>query len=107
MKRTIYIVCKRNFETKFLQNADMFEKFKFVGFVAEGVQDEEHSHLSPQEILDRSQKGNTEDISVVGIMVPNYGAAFLPEHTVYSDGKTWIPVEDLCRQYNSFNEVRT
>jgi hypothetical protein len=99
MNRKILFVMKDVFQTRFMQAADMFEKFKFIGSLLELTQAPSHHHLTAKQVLERASKSKQECKGqlVVGVIIPNISAAFLPEHTVYSNGGQWITVEDMCK----------
>ena len=59
-----------------------------------------HFHLLAKEILEKLLKQPKEKgFAVVGVILPDVAAAFVPGHTVYSNGEGWITVEELCKTY--------
>ncbi len=101
MNRKIIFVLKHDFTTRFMQDADMFEKFKFVGMTLEASQAPSHHHLTAKEVLERATKQDCQGYSTVGVIIPNIGAAFLPGHRVYSNGQQWATVEDMCEAFGA------
>jgi hypothetical protein len=100
--RNVIFVFKDVFRTRMMQTFDVFESFKFVGEILEAVQDETHFHLTPQEVLDRSLRASEGiDFTLVGVIIPDVGSAFLSNHTVYSDGHKWTTVHDMCEAYKA------
>ena len=97
--RTIFVVCKNNLMTRLMQDADMFEPFKFIGMTFRATQKASHHHLTPEELLKRFEKKDSKHHTVVGVMIPNVGSAFLPNYRVYSTGTDWMTVEQLCEMY--------
>ena len=103
MKRTIYFVIKFQKTSKLLQNFDVFESFKFVGDVLPAEQADTHFHMTPKQVLDEAVRANekTDEYAVVGAIIPDVGAAFLPGHKVFSTGTAWCTVEEMCGSYNA------
>lgn len=97
---TFYLVCKDRFMTRFLQDADMFESFKFCGRMqkATGV----FEKPLPEVVHNFNSKSADDDnYEVVGIIVPGRGSFFLPNHTVMSENGKWCMVEDMCNAYKA------
>lgn len=100
MSRTVIFVIKDKVQTRFMQDADVFERFKFIGRLAETTQNESHTHLTAQEILDFYADKDDPAFMIVGVIIPNTDAAFTPDHRVFSTGTSWLTIEDLCHSYD-------
>lgn len=99
--RTVIFVVKNVWMTRFMQDADMFERFKFLGTHLETKQADTHFHLSAKQLLDRAVQGNNEQYETVGVIIPDVGAAFVPNHKVYSNGVGWVTIWDMCETCNA------
>ena len=93
MRKRFFMIAKDVWATKFMQATGTFEPDKFVGITQEasGVFEKPVS-----EVLTNMAKKNDDKYAVVGIIVPNGEAAFLPEHNVISINGKWITTKDLC-----------
>jgi hypothetical protein len=97
-RQDFIIVSKDAFKTRFLQDADMFEPFKFIGqtVVMSGI-----FTKSIDEVLRRMAAIDMSEYEVVGLIVPNQESVFFENHKVISDGTQWGMVEDLCNAYRA------
>lgn len=94
-KRVIFVV-KDKVTTTFAQHADLFEAFKFVGTTVAGTA---AFTVPVGEALRRLSEAPDEKRQVVGIIVPDEEAVFLPGHEVMSDGTNWWLVADMAKAY--------
>jgi hypothetical protein len=94
--REMILIVKDCIVTQFMQAMDVYESFKFHGRIVIASQQESHWHLTPDQILEvYANKNGNKRYCVVGVIIPNVGAAFDANHRVLSDGKKWICVENL------------
>lgn len=95
MKRQIFFVVKDIFITEFMQSADIFEKFKFAGRLLEAKQTKQ---MGAKKLLEVAVGHEDSRYQVVGVIIPDEEAAFLPNHAVFSTGTEWTTVKEMCRR---------
>lgn len=93
MRTKFYLIVKDVMMTRFMQDAGVFEPFKFVGKKLElsGVFEQHYS-----KVLFNFAKLDTPEYATVGIIIPGKAAIFKPDHRVMSDGNHWAMVDDIC-----------
>lgn len=92
------IIIKDCIKTRFTQDADLFEPFKFVGVITEveGIPKE-----TPEATLRALAKQNNKMFEIVAAIIPNVGTAVIENHRVCSDGEHWFMVEEASEAYGA------
>jgi hypothetical protein len=79
--------------TRFMQAADLFEPFKFIGNI---VRQEFRAGTSAVSILDQLD-GLGTNVRLAGVIFPGREAAFLGSHIICSNGNEWWMMDEWAR----------
>ncbi len=103
------IVLQNNERTKWMQAADVFEKFKIIGEILIlpflGTPSKESTEKMLENMNTLAKEGGVDgqpDLSCVGILFPSYPeACYLdPKVKVVSDGRKWVMIKTVLEHFN-------